>query len=622
MISFLYLFLPFTLAFVIPPWVAPLYWLLALISEMVEQRLRGKVSVIYLWMLAANTAVVLATFRSVPGIWQAGAAAVFVAFLLICFETVFNAWAGLRVVTSSSGPTFLPADSLSERGPSAWGAPAPMTPCGETVRVLRCAEFAMGSPVICDYLFADGSLVTDCGASTGFTPDGRYFISPMPSRGSWGLLIFDRHRHLIHRCDIDAFWEIDKVDDHTVTGRHSPLTDNQSLMTTIDELIGHCSTEPMVDVVDLKVARGTAQSWQKPPPTLNLPTAPGPGPGPTVTLQPYKPKSLAQFENPSAPLISPRHLLLVNGESSGLLLSAKSHEFVWRDDAQAFSCRASTHLEKNTPRYYLWLTGIGWRPISDNDPVSHANPVIFARKAIALDARDLTIVCEMTLPGLSHDSFGRLDRYVNGGSYHIQGETFHSAVLYKKVPLPDTPNRDLRFESKSLHQGKTLVWHFLHQDDELSCGVFSCSLEGRRFDGLWRIEHRVSLDQRQVALVAYEPPPAIAYRIAILNAETESLSWVAYEIPDPHLVGFSEHSLHLIHLVGRLNRQADGASPAPDTSPELFDEDVPPVSQGRPFLRYRENSSLFYQLATLSYKDGQWHYSKYSAAENAMGDPP
>ena len=123
-------------------------------------------------------------------------------------------------------------------------------PEGEAIRLFDGGEIAMGGPLVCHYLMPDGCFIPDCNPSARFSSDGRHFVSPIPSRGAWGLAIFDRQERLLYRCAVDNFWELDSVTEREVIGRHSPLTSNAPQRLELQALKAGSEAEAFVAIGD------------------------------------------------------------------------------------------------------------------------------------------------------------------------------------------------------------------------------------------------------------------------------------------------------------------------------------------------------------------------------------
>lgn len=190
------------LGVLLPLPLVALGWVLLLGAEWATDRWRGKVpyrlqQALFFWVLGGG----IALGQALPGFWLGlggGLLAVIGGVLLqIRFER------GLRL--ERQAPQAL--DAPLPAGGSAWGGEAPeRTPEGEPIRLFDGGEIAMGGPLVCHYLMPDGCFIPDCNPSARFSSDGRHFVSPIPSRGAWGLAIFDRQERLLYRCAVDNFW--------------------------------------------------------------------------------------------------------------------------------------------------------------------------------------------------------------------------------------------------------------------------------------------------------------------------------------------------------------------------------------------------------------------------------
>lgn len=625
-------------ALYIAPFVVPLYlplplvianWVLAMLGEWVENRVRGQVDDTYMWMVGACFGLSWAVAELVPGTLAAIGAGIACFCALLWLQSLWKTLLGLKV---EAGPRFdreasAPRQATPEllcretrptpvTGASAWGAPAPVTPEGEALRVLSHGEFAMGGPVICEYLFPDGSVILGAGASTGFSPDGRYFVAPIPSRESWGLLIYDRRDRLLHRCrEVDRFWEIDLVDDTTVQGRSSPNTSNKTYAARIDDLIACSSREEMVAVRDLWIPK---QDWDHIHRQRDSSFPATPEGGPVITLVPHLPPSLMALEAPLDPIYYPKAELVVDGVASGFLISPNYPEAVWRDDGRALVCEAEAKDGDKESRYHLWTAEDGWRSLPRSRTLRGNHPPASRDKLSGLDAACLTIDWQLLQPMLAHDSFGQIDGYGHS-PLEIGAQPYPAPVFHELMRLTGDGSEDEGLESAPLKNGKRLVWRFLHGNEELSHQVYACAWDGRPLDGEWTLDHRVSTDGRFVAMVAHAPPPFVPHRIAILDAETGSLAWVSGDYCDARLQGFGEDDLHFIHLIGRVHDGLDGqARSSMDGEP---DEEAPSPDDARGFMKPRPGSRLHYRRSTAIRRNGEWRTGLGAPSPPAAAGP-
>jgi hypothetical protein len=610
----------------IAPFVIPLYlplplvianWILAMLGEWVENRLRGKVDDTYMWMLGACFGLSWAMAKLVPGTLAGIGAGIACFCFLLWLQSLWTRLAGLKVevglrvdrdasepLRAGVGPLCVEARPAPVTGASAWGGPAPVTPEGGTLRVLSCGEFAMGGPVSCEYLFPDGSVILGVGASTGFSPDGRYFVAPIPSRESWGLLIYDRRDRLIYRCrEALSFWEIDLVDDTTVRGRSSPNTSNKTYVARIDDLIARSSKEGMVAVRDLWIPE---KDWEHIHRQRDRSFPAAPEGGPAITFVPHLPPSLMALEAPLDPIYYPKAELVVDGVASGFLISPNYPEAVWRDDGRALVCEADAKDGNEESLYRLWTAEDGWRSLRRGRDLHDDTPPASRYRLSGVDAACLTVDWRLLQPMLAHDSFGQISGYGHS-PLEIDGQPHPAPVFRQLLPLVDDGRDDERLESAPLKNGKRLAWRFLRRDEELSRDVHACVWDGHPLAGEWTLDHRISADGRFAAIVAYAPPPLIPHRIAILDADTGSLAWVSGDFCDAQLQGFGENGLHFVHLVGRIHDDPDGrARSAADGKPHEPDESVPPLDHARAFMTHRRGSHLHYHRTSATCRNDTW----------------
>ncbi len=220
--------LPFVIPVYLPPALVVVYWLATHLAEWIENRISGAVGRTFIWMLGGCFGMSGLVAGHVPGIVMGALAGVACFLGLLALHEGWKKLARLTIQHGPTGPRITKADPVPFSGPNAWSGTVLETPEGETVRVLSWSEFVMGGPAICDYLLPDGSVILSGGASSGFSLNGRYFVTPAPSRDDWPLLIYDRHRRILHNCDVGSrFWEIDLVGNMTVSGRESPIVSNQ-----------------------------------------------------------------------------------------------------------------------------------------------------------------------------------------------------------------------------------------------------------------------------------------------------------------------------------------------------------------------------------------------------------
>ncbi|NIJ81669.1 hypothetical protein [Xanthomonas cannabis] len=357
------LLLPFVIPLVLPVGLMWIYLAGAMVAQWVEHHLRGAVDVTWLWWLGACVGASVAVGRQadavVAGVLMGGGA--FVALLLLG-----RAWekiARLSVAHDDPGPTLTRVAGVERPSRSAWLDTGPLTPEGGRLRIVGCHEPRNSAPLQYDYLFPDGSVVFRAGASTGFSPDGRYFVSPMPTTGWWGLLIYDRHAQCIYRCDkVETFVDIHAVTQTHVQGWGSRVEqDNRMLSASLDDLIAHSVREPMVEMADLRLPQSQAEHIRRQQ-EVELPAAP-PG-APSLVLAPHLPACLMTRDDPLDPLFAPWLEPIVDDRPSGLLVSARHSALRWGDTGQTLTCLARPKGSDEAPRHWRWSVQQGWNAVA------------------------------------------------------------------------------------------------------------------------------------------------------------------------------------------------------------------------------------------------------------------
>lgn len=356
------LVIPFVIPLYLPPILIIAYWVLAHLAEWLENHLRGEVDSTFMWMLGScfGLSYLLGSLVSsgFPGI----VVGILCFIVLVVVHKGWQKLLGLNIPEPPGTPRITECTPLEFPGPNAWSGQVPVTPEGEAVRLLACSEFVMGGPAVCDYLLPDGSVIYGAGASTGFSPDGRYFVSPAPSRNQWPLMIHDRKKRVLHTCDVDSrFWEIDLVGDLTITGRESPLVSNKTWSVMIDDLIAHAQTQKMVRVAGLWIAH---DRWEVLRQTHEQPfPLPSPSAGPVFDWQLHLPGDLRVLDDPLEPLHHPQAEIIVDQVPSGLLVCMTVPELIWHDGQRAMVCKARRKNSHCEPRLWRWTDQQGWQAV-------------------------------------------------------------------------------------------------------------------------------------------------------------------------------------------------------------------------------------------------------------------
>lgn len=598
------LVIPFVIPFYLPATLVIAYWVLAHLAEWVENRIRGEVDSTFMWMLGScfGVSYLLGSLVS-PGFTG-------IVVCIVCFIAllvVHKGWqklVGLNMPEAASKPRVTECTPLGVPGSNAWSGQVPVTPEGEAVRVLSCSEFVMGGPAVCDYLLPDGSVIYGGGASSGFSPNGRYFVTPAPSRTSWPLMIYERKKHVLHICDVDSrFWEIDLVGDLTITGRESPLVSNKTWSAMIDDLIAHAQQHKMVQVAGLWI---TQQQWDA---VREVHERAFPGPvssaGPVFDWQAYLPPDLTTLDNPLEPLHSPEAEISVDQVASGLLISMAFPEVHWRDDQRAMVCKARRKDAGSKPQLWLWTQQQGWCEVPAAQDLAEHLPYGVRGEITRLDNHYLHQSWELQRTQLSDDDTGLLS-YYSTSALEIDGQVFAPAAVRQLIGLE--PGQAEQLQSAPLYNGDTLTWHLSHIDEPLNRAVYHCEFRGIALEGQWLLDHRVCNTGRQMALVAYAAAPAASCRMAILDADTAELQWLPERYLAPQLQGFADGRLYFMHVTGRqpdalpagLDAEVYQATGKPSADDIEIAYDLPPFEQARDFVQPHPDWRLLYTRASVA----------------------
>ena len=144
-------------------------------------------------------------------------------------------------------------DKAGQKGTSAWdgdNAGQALIP-DATGRYLRyeyfaSGEIAMGGPTYGEAIFNNGCAFGGVGPSIAVSDDGHYAAMTLPSRNEWGLLIADLRDKHVYGVDDGSFWEIDRIEDDIIYGRHSPITSNSAQQLSILAAIKTAQALPML----------------------------------------------------------------------------------------------------------------------------------------------------------------------------------------------------------------------------------------------------------------------------------------------------------------------------------------------------------------------------------------
>lgn len=508
-------------------------------------------------------------------------------------------------------PTDTPAAQLP-RGSSAWGSETPLlTPEGERVRCFEIGEIAMGGPVVCDYLLPDGSLITQASPSARFSSDGRHFVSPMPSRGAWGLLIFDRWQRRLYRCSCSEFWELDHVSDTTIHGRYSPLTSDAVRQASLEALKAEAESETLHPLADLWLPEHLWQRYHDrlQPKTLSAPDAPH-----LLIGQPCLPESLRTLDDPIAVLHAPALALHLDGQDCGLFMRPGDGNLAWRADGQALVVRATATAE-NAPAYWYWQSGSDWRRLGMPWQRLDQEPYCLSGGLLSVDASHAHLDLELAQPRLSQHDWGELNGYTHASleltsAYAEDGRPCTREAgqprLEILLPLDGATGRSAcTLRSTPLPNGQHATWRWLHDDRDGTRGAYALSLGDWQLEGQWTLDHRLSDCGRYLALVSFAEEQQIA-QLAIADTHLRTLARPDTTLAEIQLMGFIDGQIHLVHLLG-LRHETDFRTADRHHLPRQLDQCLPVnPADWRDFARPRDGMRQIYAHARVTLDGQAW----------------
>lgn len=481
--------------------------------------------------------------RALPGYWGifAGIVAVF------CGLAALAAWER-RLGIAEPKP-----------GANAWGSDGPLlTPEGQPVHSFNWSEIAMGGPAFCDHLLPDGVVLEGLGTSLCFSSDGRYLAAPIPSRGEWGLVIFDRQLRRLYQCaNGQQFWELDAFDGEVLRGRYSPLVANQAREVRLDELLASAQGEDFVALGDL---------WLSPAWVERLPvTRDFPAPAGVHRLRglPYLPASLRELDNPLAPLANPACELWLDDQPSGLLL-ADGEAVIWRDDGRALVCRArpTTELERGWSNdCWLWEEGAGWRQLEEPWQALEGEPRLNLGAPLRLDEQQLWRTAYLDYAATDRLGFGYGLYSIHSDSEILAGLDERGRALAGEhsltrlslgSPLQGGGRHGSSLRLQDAINGVEPHLDWLRDGADGRQGAFACRIGDWQLEGEWCLDHRISDCGRYLALVAFAEAPALPHRLVVADIRERRLLVLDPPLLIARLHDFREGVVSLAHILGRL----------------------------------------------------------------------
>ncbi|MGA6104370.1 hypothetical protein ABS648_10345 [Pseudomonas solani] len=550
--------------------------------------------------------------RALPGYWGifAGIVAVF------CGLAALAAWERrLGIAEPAPAP-----------GANAWGSDGPLlTPEGQPVHSFNWSEIAMGGPAFCDHLLPDGVVLEGLGTSLCFSSDGRYLAAPIPSRGEWGLVIFDRQLRRLYQCaNGQQFWELDAFDGEVLRGRHSPLVANQAREVRLDELLASAQSEDFVALGDL---------WLSPAWAERLPVPrdfPAPAGAHRLRGLPYLPASLRELDNPLAPLANPACELWLDDQPSGLLL-ADGEAVIWRDDGRALVCRArpTAELERGWSNdCWLWEEGASWRQLEEPWQALDGEPRLNLGAPLRIDGRQLWRAAYLDFAGTDRLGFGYGLYSIHSDSETLAGLDEQGRALAGEhrltqlslgISLDGAGRNGASLKLQALANGVEPHLDWLRDGADGRQGAFACRIGDWRLDGEWCLDHRVSDCGRYLALVAFAEAPAVPHRLVVADIRERRLRVLEQPLLIARLHDFHEGVVSLAHVLGRL---PEGHESGPL---QRFTEAAPDAQRAATFMA-AGGERLYYEVARVAVDPDAlrllpaWRLAECPPVANAQGD--
>lgn len=512
-------------------------------------------------------------------------------------------------------------------GASAWAGEDLLTPEGEPVRTFDWGELCMGGPTYGTYLFPDGVLLSGLGSSVRFSSSGRYFASPLPGRDGWGLLILDRQTRTVYRhAQLGEFWEIDDFTDEALSGRCSPLVDNQGYRVALTELIDPATAVQLEATGDLWLEPG----WTN----TDIPeqrSFPAPAGGHRLIGKRYFPESLRALSEPTLPLRYPGYRLQMDGELSELLID-HSEPVIWRADGQALVCRV-TSLDSATRWpcvYWLWQAGQGWHALPTPWLSAEDEPTLFWEEAIALTAQAMIVQGTVDHAYPDHLGFGYclhstpsdVDAAIGHNAQgRLQVGEYRRSRVQLSLPLDASAARGAAsVMSEPLADGSRATFTWLHDNASGRLGAYACRIGDWQLEGEWLLDHRVSDCGRYLALVAFADAPAVPGQVCVAYTQRRTVLRLDRALLFARLVDFRAGDLSLLHILGRLSEGEQG------TPLRRYDQAAPAAERAARFVERAEGSRLYYESLSLRVSEHgiqplpRWRLVEQPQVANADGD--
>lgn len=575
------------------------------------------------WLMTASViGACISLGMWIPGWWGVPLALVLLVIGLASAST-YEKYLGLAT------PALKPEAVSSELPPgsSAWGGADLLTPEDEPIRTFDWGELCMGGPTYGTYLFPDGVLLGGLGSSVRFSSSGRYFAAPLPGRDGWGLLILDRQTRTVYRhAQLNEFWELDDFTDEALSGRCSPLVDNQSYRAPLADLLDPSKAVQLEARGDLWLEPG----WV----TTDSPdqrSFPAPAGNHRLSARRYFPDSLRELADPTLPLRYPGYRLQMDEELSDLLIDA-TEPVIWRADGQALVCRV-TSLQSETRWpcvYWLWQAGQGWRALPAPWVSAEDEPTQFWEQATALTEQAMTVQGTVDHSYPDHLGFGYqlystpsdVDVAIGHNPQgRLQIAEFRRSRVQLSLPLDAEAVRGAAsVQSEPLADGSRATFTWLHDNVSGRLGAYACRIGDWALEGEWLLDHRVSDCGRYLALVAFADAPAVPSQVCVADNQQRVLLRLERSLLVARLVDFRGGELSLLQVLGRLSDSER------DTPLRRYDQAAPAAERAARFVERVEGSRLYYEALNLQVTEQglqplpRWRLVERPQVANADGD--
>jgi hypothetical protein len=483
----------------------------------------------------------------------------------------------LTPVPSYSSPSLVPlADAGAQTGHSAWSGDnsGQAAKAGADGRYMSyefyCkSEICMGGPSLGDAIFSNGCAFTGVGPSIALSDDGRYAAMTLPSRGAWGFMLVDLHEKLLYKPQgIDCMWEIDRIEQGVIHGRHSPLTSNAGSAIAIAQLLEKSEKTLLVEDDGWWVED---HSWREPFPRYGAVTVKSRQGAHRVTFVPdLKPFKANPFERSSHPVytvlvddelldmetrlpsaywidgpsgepVEEGRFLLVGGKIIDFYDPEKG-VFAVRKPAELLlqGCDEHTHLKlsmeiKDLGQGRMLVAGtvmprsVGWDAAED------------AGNSTTCPWDEETVHYWNADGQRQQEPRTRIERHVEYlvdlAKYRALGE-LRNCTEINLVNRANPAHRAQLVCHNDLHVGRLYAAYTC----TTSCGL---TLENVIHEAIW------SHCGRYLAVVHFELPPQVPCRISIVDFASASVKAIPGVYALPSFIWFDDGKLQFTHLVGR-----------------------------------------------------------------------